>query len=75
MKNNHRKMRLRPLSALFGYTVYSVKKEYIEDTLSLCSKLGVSFFELRAADDEAIFSAPFFSSARLEKEAKKRFFP
>jgi len=41
MKNNQRKKSLRfhPFSALFGYTVYSVKKEHLEDTLTLCSRL------------------------------------
>jgi len=73
MKNNQRKKSLRfhPFSALFGYTVYSVKKEHLEDTLTLCSRLGVSFYEVQMNEEGAIFSAPFFSSAHLEKEAKK----
>lgn len=71
MKNSKKHFPLHPFYALFGYTVYSVEKARLEDTLSLCSRLNVSFYDVRVSDDEAIFISPFFSSARLESEAKK----
>lgn len=63
--------RLRLLLAVVGYNIYSVEGERLGDVLALCSRLGISFRDARAIGERALLCVPFFSSAALEREAKK----
>ncbi len=58
-------------SFLFGYTLFSIKKENVEKLINLCNAKQISFGEIALGEESAVFRIALSQERKFKKEAEK----